>query len=429
MKKNIIIFLVLAALVVLTPKFLSTQIETRYNHLLTEINTHPALSVQNIEHQAGWFNSNLKYELVFTPVVDGEYMSLEVNEQILHGPVVVDDGLHFALAKAKSRFRVNGLEMTSEDMASMNEHLKVTSLISYSGDMKSQFEMKAFDINEEGSQVSFAPAVGTFLLSAGDDAISGDLSWEGMSVQFDTGVVKVAGLSGDFDLNLISGSLFDGTGITVGTANMNLKSFEVQDGAMPPMVMENMKTTFTSGIQDKLMNMQMDYVIERFDIMGEPLTDTRMNILIDNLDQEGLAEINSLLMDMQTAVNEGREPEDETEALVKAFPELLKTDPVFRIDPLETTLIDGKVEADLTATANAAKINLNNPESIMQALLLQGNFSLPMMTLQRTGMKPFIDVYVQQGFMTINGDQVEGRFKWSEGALYLNDKPLPMGGL
>jgi len=114
------------------------------------------------------------------------------------------------------------------------------------------------------------------------------------------------------------------------------------------------------------------------------------------------------------------------EKLAKLTAKLLADDPLLEITDFSVETLEGKIESAMQLSVDKDKFDTSNIMSIMAALKAQANGKAPMPFFTKLGLAPMIDMYVQQGFIIQNENELSFKVNFAQGQLNVNGQVIPL---
>ena len=129
--------------------------------------------------------------------------------------------------------------------------------------------------------------------------------------------------------------------------------------------------------------------------------------------------------DYQQRALQGGGPAPGFEAVQSEVSAILAAGPVVKLSTLQATTEHGKVDANLEATIKVDDpMALQNPMFLLFALQAAGKASVPASLVETTPLAAFLPGFIEQGYITNKGGQLNTSLNFQQGQLTLNGKPL-----
>lgn len=399
----------------------------------------------------------------FAAFLDGE---IRYDVDIRHGPLLTDDGVRLALASLRAE-----LDTSSGALAEIRQQAGVPYLMRIDGivNFDNIVDFRAFvpPIGWKGTDDSTLAFSG-FTASGSYDASTRNLIGSGLTdtleFQSEAGAVRLGGIGLDFDARMISDYFWLGQS---SFAIESLEAFAAAAAGNGPVLMKDLGVGFDihgNDAGDKV-SMAVSYEISSLSgVQGLELKDMELAIKLTDIDLEAIEAYAELNQRMVLATP------DELAALLPEFEELavrmLQGSPGFSVGIARFTLNNQPfvANAGIDFDASALPYDLDaavlkaNPVSLVGGVSAQGQLEAaePLARLMATSVMQGqirsslaadaeIDeaqlqaIAAQQGSMLLDGLITQGlvdrdrgtlstNFRFNDGVLLVNGKPVPLGG-
>lgn len=431
MKKIIIILVVvLAAAFGIAPNFIGQQAETQLKGIYAKMGEAPEFSVVVTEYNRGWFSSSAVVELSlnladFDPTME-ENLVFKMTNTMKHGPVLTDvGGFGFGLIDIDASMEFP--ELVTKEMPEFNESFNdlfsLKSRMYFDGSSYNETELKEFNFSEERINISINPArfVGT---TTTDGKVTAKGSWDGMSIS-DNGTFgfTMGEMALDFDLRAMEGNIYDPSAIYLGDGTMNLAQIRITGQGIPGVVELNELTAkSTSDAKDGLLFGDLDMGVAEINAMGLSFTNFVMNQTFKNLDIDSLKKINELNRSLTEQNMEAKMTE-----LGEVAMGMLAKKPVFHVRELGMMSAQGQIGSEMTFTLDETLIDTTNPETVVNALKIDGSGYLPEAFLTAMGLMPMAQGFIDAGYLKRDAENLTFEFNMANGQMTVSGLPLPLG--
>ena len=109
-----------------------------------------------------------------------------------------------------------------------------------------------------------------------------------------------------------------------------------------------------------------------------------------------------------------------------AATKLLAKDPEININDLSVVTADGVIKSELKLVIDHTLYDQANPMSIIAAINADAKGVAPLPFFQKLGLAGMIDMYVEQGFIIKEADQLSFAAQFMQGQLTINGNVITM---
>lgn len=441
MKKIIIPFFILVAILLIAPFFIGSHMETKVRDIYTDLNKNTDYQFEIIEYSKSWFSSDAKIKITFNSPKNNspkeDLFTVTLIQQIQHGPLLWKmDTPGLGLADAKFNFELSPKEQSElGEFEGFNQNtIKLTTRMSFDGSIDSHLEAAPFSIKAEDSALEVKAADIKASYSTDGKIISSG-SLDGVSLQKnDAGKINISSLSLKSNQELISGDLFSPLAIYQGDFSLKAKSGTViLDELAENFEAKDIFIETSTTIDNSLANVDFKLSIKNFQAKQQDFTNLIYDISLDNLDIESLKEMNKNIVDMQ---NDPQQMQAQTEnpmmalmSIQQFLPKILEKNPIIKINKLGVTTPEGDIDTNLQISIDNKIYNVNNPMTMLGAIDAKANGTAPEAFFTKFGMDAEIEKLIQQNFLIRNQGNLTFAMSFKNGIPLLNGKPMPMIGL
>lgn len=371
-----------------------------------------------------------------------------VLHKVQHGPLPGFRAL--GLARIEST-----LELSEEARAVIakvigdQEPIRVTTLIGFTGSGSSTIKSPAFDYQDESEKLSWQGFEGTFDFGRNIDSLECDAKAPGMKVTSASGLIAELGeISFDCDLERAFDSLY------VGTAAVKIASLR-HTSAEESMRVGQISYVTNARKDGDFVDTTLDFGMSNLELEGFAMDDLRYDLSLNHMHGPTYA---AMQRAMEEAVASSiADPAAATNVLAvfsEYLPKFLEHSPQLVINRIGFSMPQG--EAGLKGTIQFKDLTQDDfAAGIGMALLAKLDASLDLwlseglLTSEWTGtamnaeasdgpstaekiamMQMQVAQLEQQGYIGRNGDRLESRIEFKNGALTANGQPIgPMGGV
>ena len=318
-------------------------------------------------------------------------------------------------------------ELITNEMPEFNESFNnlfsLKSRMYFDGGSYNETKLKQFNFSEQSINISINPArfVGT---TSADGKVTAKGSWDGMSIS-DSGTFgfTMGEMALDFDLNAMDGNIYDPSAIYLGEGMLSLAQIRMTGQELPGVVeLNDITVKSTSDANDGLLFGDLDLNVADINAMGLNFTNFVMNQTFKNLDIESLKKINQLNrslteQNMEAQLNE----------LGQVAMGMLAKKPVYHVRELGVMSAQGEIGSAMTFTLDESLIDTSKPETVVNALQIDGSGYLPEAFLTAMGLMPMAQGFVDAGYLKRDADNLTFDFTMANGQMKVSGLPLPLG--
>ncbi len=431
MKKLLIaIVIIIAISFAVAPNFIGQRAETEFKQLYSQIESTGDFTISVTEYQRGWFSSTAVVQLElnmarFDPTTT-ESLVFKMHNDISHGPVLRDTReMELGLLDIDSsvEFPEALLQEMPDFNESFNDLVTIKNRMYFDGTMFGLFELQEFKFSDPDVNLTISPAKFEATTSTAGNILTTGF-WDGMSVS-DNGTfgITMGKMGFDFDLTSISGNIYDPMAIYSGTTAMTIAEVRVTGQELPGMVkLENITLGSLSVAENDVMNINIDMGIAAIDAVGLNFTDFVLNQSFDSMHTASIQQMNAMFNNDAVMQN----IEQHMDELTQITMTMLANNPVYKIRELGVMTAQGAISSEMTASLDETLVDVTNPESIALAAIVDASGYVPVAFLTSMGVMPMVQPFVDQGYITSDGENLNFEFSFKQGQMTLSGKPFPM---
>lgn len=431
MKKLITIILLLITIGLIAPKFIGSIVETEHQSGISQLNENPAIIIKSTNFTRQWFTGKAVTEVTILIQDEGiEDITLIVEEDLSFGPVLFTrDGLAFALGHSQASINAKKLPIDEEITTFINDKIQLSGLITFSKNIVATISVDEISQEVDGNKVSSAKAFGHFTIED-SKRIYGNFDWAGLTAQTKEETLTLSDIHFSLDQTLIAGSYYQGNAISTGDFDFSLDSIEAKSTKNSK---EN-KTIFSfdkflinaeSALNDDLMTVTMNYNIDKAEYAGQKLKNAKLALILSDLNIMVMQEINTIIAELPVD-GAGVFAPEKMEKLSRLIATLLADKPMMEVEALGVETSHGNIESSMQISFDESLFNTANIMSIIPAIKANANGKAPEPFFTELGFSSVVDMYIEQGLVTKNDDELSVKINFSQGKLRINDKVIPM---
>ncbi len=342
--------------VLVTPKIIGSQVNTKLNEIITSINASQGYKLDITELKSGWFSTQAKLSLSLDPEVMGNLQEIQSDPWVVdldfdasHGPILLGDTTELGLVNWQVDLAANSLRDTlswpeNTALYQMKAKLDLSSKLEYK-DRIIPFtsiagEMNQFDFSGYQGGGTYKEAVFSYQGEA-----------ERFTVKTDDGELEVTKLTVDTKIessleNLFDAIFYDSNGkLNIASIVLNEQSSGERLDVNDLYVTSQTQLDKTTGALDLVLVYGVKS-IEMDDFVGE---DFALGLEINNLSQAFFGAYQSFVPSLASADSE------QSSALVMDFLKenllsLVVAEPEIKVTSLRGTIAQGSFESHLNAS-------------------------------------------------------------------------------
>jgi uncharacterized protein YdgA (DUF945 family) len=458
MRKFLILFVVIGAVVLILPGVIGFQMETRYQELLQQM-PELGLSVIEEDYQRGWFGATAETELrISLPEQGGdgdEDIRFTLSSAIAHGPLL---SAGVGLGEIDSEVKMDGERLFPAEYPA-----SIKTLIALDGSGRMQLELPAITLEPHGERPG-----------ADFSGLSGNLSFDAAfaeaKAEVRTAGVVIHGTGNSLieigPLTLDSRSWAGPAGLTLGNANFQLQRLLFNNpSAGGQVLLTGLGAEMESSDQEQMVGGSATYRLETAQIGGVNYGPALLQFEFSNFSAPVVARMQQQLEEMNNQNLSGQQQSMVVmSVLADNISQLLKHDPRVALRELRLVTPDGVVEGRVSLQSKgllweeigqpgklldklAADMSLRIPERLLRLLLQQqamqqiaqqyqqrsdlgGEVQLPdaeeLQAVAETLASQQLDTLLTQGLLERDGDRIGTVAVLADGLLTINGKSVPL---
>lgn len=426
-KKLLIVIVLVAVTALVAPKFIGNVVQTEYQSALNKMAENPAIVINSSAYTIGWFSGKVVTDIsILLHDTEVDDIKLIVEDNLSFGPVIfTDDGVKFALSYSQVDINFKELLLDEEIASFVQDKVQLTGLMTFSKDIVTTLVIDEITEAVDGNKVHSSQAVGEFVLEDQKRAY-GEFNWGGLTVNGNEENVTVGATKFSFDQTLIAGDYYQGNAISTGDFNFNISAVNVNDATGNAILeMSNLAIGAIASVHDNLMKIGVSYGADEVKSAGQEFKNANLAIEFDKLDIETIQEVNAVLATLSVDGDDMFNAQN-MQKLSPLLTKLLANEPVLAIKELSVETPEGKINSAMNMTIDKNVFDVNNMMSIMAALIADANGKAPMAFFTRLGLAPMVDMYVEQGLLLKNEQELSFTANFAQGQLQVNGQVIPL---
>jgi len=425
MKKIFIIIVLLSVIAFVSPKFIGGIVETEYHSALNKLDGNPSVAINSTTFNRSWFSGQVVTEMTIYLHHEGvDDLNLVIKDDLSFGPVIfTDDGVEFALSYSKSNINFTDIVIDDEIDDFIKNKIHLSTLLTFSKDIVTHIAIDEVSKEVDGNTLVSAKALGKFVFE-NDNRVYGDFNWAGLSVTTAVESLTIEAINFSLDQTLIAGSYYQGNAISVGEFDFSLPSLKAKDAAgNTALSLTNLDINAISSVTNDLMEIKMNYSIDKLVAAGQALEQANLNVVFKRLDVNAMQEASTFLATLSddevfSAANMSK--------LSALTTQLLENDPVIEIEDLSVVTPEGKIASTMQVNVDKKLFDTTNFLSIMAALNTTAKGNAPAAFFDKLGLTPVVQHYVEQGFIIQKDEQLSVNANYKQGQLNINGNVISL---
>jgi uncharacterized protein YdgA (DUF945 family) len=427
MKKIFITFILISVVVLVSPKFIGSIVETEYQSALNKLNDNPAITIKSTTFSRNWFSGQVVTEMtILLEHEDVATLNLVIEDSLLYGPLIfTNEGLKLALSYSHSSINFTDLLIEGDIENFIKNKIHLSTLLTFSKNIVTQITIDEVSKNVDGNKIMSSKAVGKFTLE-NENRLYGDFNWEGLSATTSEESFTIEDVTFSVDQTLIDGSYFQGNAISTGSFDFLISAIKANDvNATETLSLNNLLVNASSSIKDDLMEIKMNYSADKLVAAGQKLEKANLAIVLNGLNITVLREVNVLLKKLSndgaqifSASNMGK--------LSSLMAKLLANNPIIEIEDLSVMTPEGKIDSKMLVSIDEKQYEPANFMSILGAINATAQGEAPINFFVKLGLAPMVEQYIKQGLIRQKEDKVSFDLNYTQGQLNVNGNVIPL---
>lgn len=419
MKKIFIIIVLLSVIAFVSPKFIGGIVEAEYQSALNKLDGNPAVAINSTTFNRGWFTGQAVTEMtIYLHHEEVDDLHLVIKDDLYFGPVIsTDDGVEFALSYSKSNINFTDFVIDDEIENFIKNKIHLSTLLTFSKDIVTRIAIDEVSKEVDGNTVVSAKALGKFVLE-NENRVYGDFNWAGLSATTATESLIIEAINFSLDQTLIAGSYYQGNAISSGDFDFSLSSLIAKDAlGNAAFSLNNLQINATSSVNNDLMEIKMNYSLEKLVTAGQQLEHVNLDVAFKHLNISVMQEASTYLAKLSDDEVFSTANMNKLSVLTT---QLLENDPVIAVEDFSVITPEGKIESTMQVGVDTKQFDTNNFMSIMAAIHATAKAKAPVAFFDKLGLAPVVQHYVEQGFIIQKGDKLSVNANYKQGQLNIN---------
>lgn len=378
MKRFVVLFLLLGAVLVAAPAVIGFQVESYYQQLMQQLGT-GGVQVVAREYRRGWFGAQgeTRFRVEVPQKPDSRQMrtlELSLVSEIVHGPLT-SAGLK--LAEIQSEFRIEGEQLLPTDYQAT-----ISTLIDIGGQGTTRIDLPATHIpaREQQPAIRFDGMQGEMQFDAGFEQATARLEMSALTFEQTNGsMLKLQGVRFD------SRSHKDASGLMLGSGRFEIDHFNLDDTDKGSQLqIRGLVVDAESSNRESGVAAYIRYGLESMALDGKAYGPAEVKLGFANLSSRTLLEIQQSVEEINAQqLTEQQKGAALMSVLMGNAPGLLKGDPKLLIETLRVNTPDGLIEGQLSLQSVGLQWqDIGNPSLMLGKLSGHAFLRMPLKLLR-----------------------------------------------
>lgn len=397
-----IVVLLIVLSVLLLPFATGKMSQTQLERHIASMNENPVLSAEVTSYERGWRSSTATIELglsrayrdllpvdgASTPGADFLTRPLVVLVDITHGPIAVDDGIHFGTARVHARSDPNAPYMDALEAVGMPYLFEFRGQSGF-GTFEFDADIPPAEYSDGDSDVTFSGVVVEGTARGGFIAARANMAEASFGSPFLS--VSVENVQADTDSEAMAGTF-----VRLGKTNFTTEKIIASSpmlGTAPAFALDGLRVAsdMRRDAGGDSITAAMTYSIDSVAAGdGFSMTDAEIVMQLANLDVAALEAYSQLV---RTAMAGDPDPEAILAQVEPLTMQFLNAGPVLTIDPVRFTMPQGTAEGSLSIAVDASALPSNGAIDFEDPMQLLGFVSAE---ADATVSKPLAEEFARQ---------------------------------
>ena len=428
MKKVLLSLVVVTGALLFFPFFISDSVKLKHQSFLDHFEKNSSsFTLKNSAFEQHWFGATAKNTLVI-PLVDAAVPNIELTivEDISFGPLLFSSsGITLGYARSIVTIEVNEDFVNPEVAQIIKDNVAIQVIYTLSQNVIANIEVQKIEARLDNEQVIIEPLTASYAFVDGKH-ISANLHWLGAKLSDNKVIFTLGEMRLDSEQTLIDGIAYNSNALFKGKFTTQLSQLNVVDKLGVPLYsMKELSLLAESKVDKDLMTVNFGYHVDELISGKQAYNNANFSMELNNLKIDILQQVIVLFNDAQTHSLQLISPEYSSRFLA-LLDKLLVHEPVFKLSDFSVETASGKIAANLNLSIDKVTFDPSNTSSLITALKLDAKGHAPTEFFQQLDLTPFVDMYVQQGYLLKSEEDVNFTVNLSEGVLEVNGNPTPL---
>ncbi|MBU2870343.1 DUF945 family protein [Colwellia sp. E2M01] len=434
MNKAIITVGLIAASLLVAPKFIGNIVEQEREKTIVELNKSDDITLTTTEYNSGWFGANVTSELTFN--VEGDDLAevtIALEEAMSFGPVMfTEQGLQLGLGYSAMKFKLLSADVDEDITKLLNEKVHIGALLGFNKDVTAFIATDEIRYEEGGSSLVSAPSSAQFSFIDNDE-ISGDFSWQGLEMNNSNERFVMGKVTMTTQQKVARGDYLAGTAILTGDANFKIANVSMTDENNTIFSLNDAELNSVVSLANEFLTVDVSYHAKDIAASGQSFEQPNLDLVLEKIDINALQELNTAMADIANNSSaqggfDDAQSEEVLAVLADVTEKILAKNPKLKVTDLSVVTEQGKITSKFNFALNKDLIDSSklNAMTIAMALEADAKGEIPLAFLETFGVSPMVEAFVEQGYFTKQDNNLNFDAKYSETQLMLNGKVFQM---
>jgi len=424
MKKIVVVLVVLFAIaVVVAPKLVGDVAQDIYRQ---SIDNYPWDQTQiTVEHRAyeeSWFSSTAvtAFEIELG-LPNMKTVTWVMTSHVQHGPVLfTDHGIKFGYAYIKTKNTFEGLPQEAQDFLDTHlgsDGIQMTSLIDFKQVSHDTFNIKSFTVAKDGVSATFGGLIlnGTTPLDYSD--MKGEFKFPVSEVVGEKGSLRIADATGSYHQHIYKKMMMLGD---VGISFPLIEAKSVQGD----LKLEGVSVDIHSEEKDGKLNLFESFKVKSIQA-PIPLTAFQYDMEIKQVNIEAIQAWTDLFAQRQGQKVEALSDEQTRQLVNQMLQEGLALNQLLKVDGMGgSMLVDWDTKFKGFPDGKSI-FDVEDKERLIEALDMHFLIEVDEKVVNATPFSNMIAPYIQQGFVSKQGDKLVVDISLRQGVTMVNGQEIP----
>ena len=373
MKRFLLLFVLLAAVLLAVPGYIGSQAEERYQALINQFGQGGLQMAQN-NYQRGWFSATAssQFKAVLPASQKGKPQKeivFSLVSDISHGPLI-SSGL--GLAEIISRIEINGETPFADDYKA-----SIKTLVSLDGAGVTHIDLPAMALEKTDQRpaINFAGATGQVDFAANFDRVDTVAQMPGVKiVEGDSKLLEVGRIS------LSGSSKRSVEGLMLGGATFSIERIELKDSESGTQVsMDGLGVDVESSAQGEMVSAGARYHLKSINVNEQHYGPAEIKVGMSQLPAKVLGQIQKSVEEINAQqLSQAQRGMAMATLLLGSGPELLKADPRFDIGRLNVKTPQGLIDGQFSIqSVGLVWKEISDMTTVVEKLVAEAKLSMP----------------------------------------------------
>lgn len=425
---SIAIFLMLSILLI-SPKFIGSMVESERQKVLEKLNETDGISLTTNQYTNGWFGADVTSEL--TVALDDDSLAditLLLEEKLSFGPIIItEQGVHLGLGYSAIKFTFSAIEVDEKIIKLINEKLHLGALLSFNKEVTTFIKTDKMSYQDSEIAIVSAPASAQITL-INNEHIIGDFSWGGLEFK-ESGERFVIGKVGmSTEQKVVSGNYLQGTAILTGNATVDIENIDMYSQKSHDFSLSNAGLATEVSLDNDLLALTLRYHAKEVSASGQNFEKPNLEVVLANIDIHAVQDLNTVIANLPLNASGKDNTTEISQALSAVVEKILAKEPNLKVTDLSVVTEQGKIVSEFTLHINKDLVDTTNLNSMALVMALEGDAKgkAPIAFLTKLGVGSMVDNLIDQGYLSKQDNDISFKANYVQSQLTVNGKTLQL---